>query len=327
MINKEFNIDDIIKKLLDLNKLHLGSHISLSECEIKYLCRESQEIFLSQPILLDLKAPIKICGDIHGQFYDMLRLFECGGFPPDSNYLFLGDYVDRGNRGIETICLLFAYKIKYPDNLFLLRGNHECASINRIYGFYDECKRKYNIKLWNTFNNTFNCLPVAAIIDEKIFCLHGGLSPELSSMEQVRSISRPTDIPDMGLLCDLLWSDPDPHIHGWGDNNVSVSYTFGADIVSSFLKKHNLDMICRSHQVVEDGYEFFAQRQLVTIFSVPNYCGEFDNNGAMMCVDENLMCSFQILESVDRKKLVQKNSNDSCLCTPPLRRFPNKSIN
>lgn len=143
------------------------------------LCLKSREIFLQQPILLELEAPLKICGDIHGQYTDLLRLFEYGGFPPEANYLFLGDYVDRGKQSLETICLLLAYKIKYPENFFLLRGNHECASINRIYGFYDECKRRYNVKLWKTFTDCFNCLPIAAIIDEKIFCCHGGLSPDL----------------------------------------------------------------------------------------------------------------------------------------------------
>lgn len=153
-----------------------------------------------------------LAGDIHGQYTDLLRLFEYGGFPPEANYLFLGDYVDRGKQSLETICLLLAYKIKYPENFFLLRGNHECASINRIYGFYDECKRRYNIKLWKTFTDCFNCLPIAAIIDEKIFCCHGGLSPDLQGMEQIRRIMRPTDVPDTGLLCDLLWSDPDKDV-------------------------------------------------------------------------------------------------------------------
>ena len=136
----------------------------------------------------------QICGDIHGQYYDLLRLFEYGGFPPEANYLFLGDYVDRGKQSLETICLLLAYKIKYPENFFILRGNHECASINRIYGFYDECKRRYNIRLWKTFTDCFNCLPIAAIIDEKIFTMHGGLSPDLNSMEQIRRVMRPTDV-------------------------------------------------------------------------------------------------------------------------------------
>lgn len=156
-----------------------GKSVIMTEAEVRGLCLKSREIFLQQPILLELEAPLKICGDIHGQYTDLLRLFEYGGFPPESNYLFLGDYVDRGKQSLETICLLLAYKIKYPENFFLLRGNHECASINRIYGFYDECKRRYNIKLWKTFTDCFNCLPIAAIIDEKIFCCHGGLSPDL----------------------------------------------------------------------------------------------------------------------------------------------------
>ena len=187
-------------------------------------------------------------GDIHGQYSDLLRLFEYGGFPPEANYLFLGDYVDRGKQSLETICLLLAYKIKYPENFFLLRGNHECASINRIYGFYDECKRRFNIRLWKTFTECFNCLPVAALIDEKILCMHGGLSPELRSLEQIKKIARPTDVPDSGLLCDLLWADPDKDIQGWGENDRGVSFTFGNDTVTEFLDKHDLDLICRAHQ-------------------------------------------------------------------------------
>ena len=209
------------------------------------------------------------------------------------------DFVDRGKNGLECICLLLAYKIKYPENFFLLRGNHECASINRIYGFYDECKRRYNIKLWKKFQEVFNVLPIAAVVDEKIFCVHAGLSPDLQSMKQIQDIMRPTDVPDAGLLCDLMWSDPDADITGWAENDRGVSYTFGADVVGKFLQKHDFDLVVRAHQVVEDGYEFFADRGLVTVFSAPNYCGEFDNCGAMMSVDENLQCSFQVLKPID----------------------------
>ncbi|KAG5180859.1 hypothetical protein JKP88DRAFT_187164 [Tribonema minus] len=298
------SVDDIIDKLQSVRSARPGRQVQLLESEIKMLCMRARDIFMSQPILLELEAPIKICGDIHGQYYDLLRLFEYGGFPPDSNYLFLGDYVDRGKQSLETICLLLAHKIKYPENFFILRGNHECASINRIYGFYDECKRRYNIKLWKTFTDCFNCLPVAAIVEEKIFCMHGGLSPELNEMEQIKRVLRPTDVPDTGLLCDLLWSDPDRDTIGWGENDRGVSFTFGEDIVVQFLRRHDLDLICRAHQVVEDGYEFFAKRQLVTLFSAPNYCGEFDNAGAMMSVDETLMCSFQILKPADKKQRI-----------------------
>ncbi|XP_025213769.1 serine/threonine-protein phosphatase PP1-alpha catalytic subunit isoform X1 [Theropithecus gelada] len=300
--SEKLNLDSIIGRLLEVQGSRPGKNVQLTENEIRGLCLKSREIFLSQPILLELEAPLKICGDIHGQYYDLLRLFEYGGFPPESNYLFLGDYVDRGKQSLETICLLLAYKIKYPENFFLLRGNHECASINRIYGFYDECKRRYNIKLWKTFTDCFNCLPIAAIVDEKIFCCHGGLSPDLQSMEQIRRIMRPTDVPDQGLLCDLLWSDPDKDVQGWGENDRGVSFTFGAEVVAKFLHKHDLDLICRAHQVVEDGYEFFAKRQLVTLFSAPNYCGEFDNAGAMMSVDETLMCSFQVNSQARRQE-------------------------
>ena len=212
------------------------------------------------------------------------------------------DYVDRGKNGLEVICLLLSYKIKYSENFFLLRGNHECAAINRIYGFYDECKRRYNIKMWKKFQDVFNVLPFAAVIDEKIFCIHAGLSPDLNSPEQIKRIMRPTDVPDSGLLCDLLWSDPEADISGWAENDRGVSYTFGADVVSKFLQKHDYDLIVRAHQVVEDGYEFFADRQLVTLFSAPNYCGEFDNAGAVMAIDESLMCSFRILKPAEKGK-------------------------
>ncbi|XP_022232417.2 serine/threonine-protein phosphatase alpha-2 isoform-like [Drosophila obscura] len=287
------NIDQLILRIIDVRRI---KQLNLSESDIRGICLRSRDVFLSQPMLLELSAPVKICGDIHGQFTDLLRLFDYGGYPPSSNYLFLGDYVDRGKQSIETLCLLLAYKIKFPENFFLLRGNHESAGINRIYGFFDECKRRYTIKLWRTFVDCYNCMPVAAIVDEKIFCCHGGLSPDLLNMNQVSQLSRPCDVPDKGLLCDLLWSDPDPKIMGWSDNDRGVSVTFGADIVGKFVHRHKFDLICRAHQVVEDGYEFFAKRQLITIFSAPNYCGEFDNAGAMMSVDETLMCSFYVLK-------------------------------
>ncbi|XDB55396.1 hypothetical protein AB1E18_008862 [Capra hircus] len=325
MADGELNVDSLITRLLEVRGCRPGKIVQMTEAEVRGLCIKSREIFLSQPILLELEAPLKICGDIHGQYTDLLRLFEYGGFPPEANYLFLGDYVDRGKQSLETICLLLAYKIKYPENFFLLRGNHECASINRIYGFYDECKRRFNIKLWKTFTDCFNCLPIAAIVDEKIFCCHGGLSPDLQSMEQIRRIMRPTDVPDTGLLCDLLWSDPDKDVQGWGENDRGVSFTFGADVVSKFLNRHDLDLICRAHQVVEDGYEFFAKRQLVTLFSAPNYCGEFDNAGGMMSVDETLMCSFQILKPSEKKAKYQYGGlNSGRPVTPPRTANPPK---
>ena len=274
-----------------------SKQVQLSEGQIKWLIQTAKDIFTKQPVFLELEPPITICGDTHGQYPDLLRLFDIGGFPPETNYIFLGDYVDRGKQSIETICLLLAYKIKYEENFFLLRGNHESASINRIYGFYDECKKRYNLKLWKLFTDCFNSLPIAACIDDKILLMHGGLSPELTSLDQLRKIIRPTDIPEEGLLCDLVWSDPDQSCRLWGANDRGVSVVFGQKILEKFLNKNDLDLLCRAHQVVEEGYEFFGDRQLVTVFSAPNYCGEFDNAGAMMFVDESLMCSFKIIKN------------------------------
>ncbi|CAF1572287.1 unnamed protein product [Adineta ricciae] len=317
------NIDGVIEQLLEIRKHPKLEKVELRESDIRTIVHKAREIFLSQPVLLELEAPLKICGDTHGQFSDLLRLFDANGYPPDANYLFLGDYVDRGKMSIETIVMLLCYKIKYAENFFLLRGNHECAAINRIYGFYDEVKRRYNVKLWKAFTDCFNCLPIAAIIDEKIFCCHGGLSPDLHSFEQIRRIARPTDIPDTGLLCDLLWSDPDKETSEWGENDRGVSYTFGAEVVTRFLTRHDLDLICRGHQVVEDGYEFFAKRQLVTIFSAPNYCGEFDNAGGVMTVDENLMCSFQILRPLTLKHVQDNQTKTSSAKIPAAAKSPN----
>jgi len=294
-------VDEVIDKCLEAKGGKPGKLVQIPEAQVKALCTAVRSVFLDQNSLLELEAPLKICGDVHGQYHDLLRLFEYGGFPPESNYLFLGDYVDRGKQSLETIILLFAYKTKYPENFFLLRGNHECASITRIYGFYDECKRRYNIKLWKQFCDVFNCMSVCALIDEKIMCMHGGLSPEISSFDQVRRLVRPTDVPDTGMICDLLWADPDKDIAGWAENDRGVSFIFGPDVVTSFLQKQDLDLVCRAHQVVEDGYEFFAKRQLITLFSAPNYCGEFDNAGAMMSIDETLMCSFKVLKPVKKK--------------------------
>ena len=293
--SKKYNVDLIILKLLSVRN-KVNKEVRLEYNEIIWLCEEVTKIFLNQPVCLYLDTPLNICGDIHGQYSDLIRLFEAGGYPPDVNYLFLGDYVDRGEQSIETICLLFCFKIKCSNNFFLLRGNHECASLNREYGFYDECKKRYNIKLWKKFVDVFNCMPYSAIVEDKIIFMHGGLSPSLKSLVQLNEIIRPTDIPDEGLLCDLVWSDPEPNLKGWELNERGVSYTFNERIVDNFLTIHNLEILVRAHQVVEKGYDFFNGRKCVTIFSAPNYCGQFDNAGAMMTINEDLVCGFIVFK-------------------------------
>ena len=296
------NVDSIIEKLLSVRGNKPGKQVDLKEEEIKFLIDKSLPLIKDQKMLVELEAPLHVCGDIHGQYYDLLRIFEHCGYPGEFSYLFLGDYVDRGKQSLETVCLLLCYKIKYPEKVTLLRGNHESSVTNRIYGFYDECKRRYNVRIWRSFTDLFNWLPVAALIDEKILCMHGGLSPELKNIQNIQEISRPTDIPDTGLLCDLLWSDPDKDALEYDENDRGVSVIFGEKIVQDFNKKNDLDLIIRAHQVVDDGYEFFAQRQLITIFSAPNYCGEFDNSAGIMIIDESLTCSLKVLRPVENLK-------------------------
>lgn len=270
---QSLDIDEMITRLLDAGySTKVTKAVCLKNAEITAICSAVREVFLSQPALIELTAPVKIVGDVHGQYTDLIRLFEMCGFPPNANFLFLGDYVDRGKQSLETILLLFCYKLKYPENFFLLRGNHECANVTRVYGFYDECKRRCNIKVWKTFIDTFNCLPIAAIVAGKIFCVHGGLSPSLTHMDDIRQIARPTDVPDYGLLNDLLWSDPADMEADWEANERGVSYCFGKKVIMEFLQRHDFDLVCRAHMVVEDGYEFFNDRILVTVFSAPNVC-------------------------------------------------------
>ena len=296
------DVDKIIETLLSVRGNKPGKQVDLKDEEIRFLIDKSQAIIREQKMLVELEAPLHVCGDIHGQYYDLLRIFEHCGYPGEYNYLFLGDYVDRGKQSLETICLLLCYKIKYPDKVTLLRGNHESSVTNRIYGFYDECKRRYNVKLWKSFTELFNFLPVAALIDDKILCMHGGLSPDLKSINNITEIQRPTDIPDTGLLCDLLWNDTDKEATEYDENDRGVSVIFGEKVVTDFNKKNDLDLIIRAHQVVDDGYEFFANRQLITIFSAPNYCGEFDNSAGIMIIDDSLTCSLKVLRPVENPK-------------------------
>ena len=261
------------------------------------ICKRVSPIFENEPQLLELSGSIYICGDIHGQFDDLLKIFRNIGYPPKSTILFLGDYVDRGDSSLEVITLLFLLKIKYPKHIYMTRGNHECHTINMMYGFYEECQKKANIMVWKACNKVFSMLPLAATIDKKIFCVHGGISSKLEDIKMINMIKKGTKVPDNGILCDLMWADPGDHKEEWMQSDRGCSYTFNDKAVKSFMSKNNIDLICRAHQCV-DGYEFSFGHKLVTVFSAPNYCGEYANAGAVMKVDKDLTCSFVVLRPV-----------------------------
>ncbi|XP_068147669.1 serine/threonine-protein phosphatase alpha-3 isoform-like isoform X2 [Drosophila tropicalis] len=245
--NPRFNLNELIFKLKNFRRSK-QQRLPLIEDDITQLCAIAREIFLEQPMLLDIRAPVRVVGDLHGQFHDLLKILDHCGYPPQVSYLFLGDYVDRGKNSVETITLLLALKVRHPLNVHLLRGNHESQSVNKVYGFFDECKRRYTVKLWKTFVDCYNCMPVAAVISQRIFCCHGGLSPQLKDLSDIRSIQRPVDVPETGLLCDLLWSDPDRYGFGWSPSDRGVSYLFGRDVLEKFLQKYDFDLVCRAHQ-------------------------------------------------------------------------------
>ncbi|OHS93617.1 Serine/threonine-protein phosphatase PP1-2 [Tritrichomonas foetus] len=274
--------------------------------EIKLITDRAKTTVALQPVCLELLPPLVVCGDIHGQFFDLLRIFHKCGDPKNTNYLFLGDYVDRGKLSINTICLLLLYKIKYPKNFFLLRGNHESAMINKQYGFFEECKRKYNTKIFEWFNDVFDWLPISAMIDNRILCTHGGISPNLNSITQLKEIKRPLQIPETGLVCDLLWSDPDSDCEDFEENDRGTGFVYGSNSAQSLLDKCGLDLIVRAHQSINRGYDFPFKpvRNVVTVFSAPNYCGEYGNSGAVMTVSENMVCKFVTFKPMKRQALI-----------------------
>jgi serine/threonine-protein phosphatase PP1 catalytic subunit len=270
----ENRLATIEHKLMSIRGSAPGTSAGLTSSELTLLCNLVQPILLAQPVLLEIKPPVVICGDTHGQYPDLLRIFEAGGYLPENQYLFLGDYVDRGKQSIETVALLFFYKIQFPERIHLLRGNHECSYINRLYGFYNEVVEEHSVTLYRRFTQVFNCLPIVAIVDGKIFCVHGGLSPELQTLEDIQNLERPVEIPEKGLLCDLVWADPDPDLaDDWGPNERGTSVAFGVEVVSEFCERFGFDLVCRAHQAVMDGFEFpfRGDQKIVTIFSAPNY--------------------------------------------------------
>lgn len=280
----KYKLDNPNEKVND-KKFRLNIPIEL----LKLISLKAYSLFSQEPNLLKLSGSLYIFGDIHGQFCDLLRFIELIGMPIKSTFLFLGDYVDRGDNSLEVIALLFSLKIKYPKNVFLLRGNHECAEINSIYGFKEECSERYKngITIWKEINKTLRMLPICALVNKKIFCTHGGISPSIDNLEQINKINRNVNIPDKGILCDLVWSDPEEHKSNWNNNERGISYTFNGKAVDNFISKCNIDLIVRAHQVVDNGYEFFNKQKLVTVFSAPNYCGQIGNDASIMTVNNS----------------------------------------
>ena len=270
----------------------------IKEAEVKALCAKAREILVEESNVQRVDAPVTICGDIHGQFYDLKELFKVGGSVPDTNYLFMGDFVDRGFYSVETFLLLLALKVRYPDRITLIRGNHESRQITQVYGFYDECLRKYgSANVWKCCTDVFDYFSLSAIIEGTVFCVHGGLSPSITTLDQIRIIDRRQEVPHEGAMCDLMWSDPED-IDGWGLSPRGAGYLFGGEIVAKFNETNRLTLIARAHQLVMEGHKsMFDGDSLVTVWSAPNYCYRCGNVAAILELDEALNRQFKIFQA------------------------------
>lgn len=280
MLTSQSNLDECIERILTKREL-------LPEPVISILCHKVKELLVRESNVVHISAPVTVVGDIHGQFYDLLEVFKIGGMCPDTNYLFLGDYVDRGLFSVETITLLVCLKLRYPQRIWLIRGNHESRGITQSYGFYTECVRKYgNASVWSHFTRMFDFLTLCVLIDNSIFCVHGGLSPSLQTVDQIKVIDRFREIPHDGPMADLVWSDPDASRPQFSINSRGAGYTFGYDIVKAFLEKNNFSHILRAHQLCQQGYDELFDGMLSTVWSAPNYCYRCGNLASVLEIDE-----------------------------------------
>ncbi|XP_014244344.1 serine/threonine-protein phosphatase 4 catalytic subunit-like [Cimex lectularius] len=297
------NLDEQIEKLFKCEKL--------PENQVKELCNKFKELTIKDSNLVVLSTPITVCGDIHGQLPDLVELFTVGGLIPYTTYLFLGDYVDRGYNSIETYLLMMALKVRYPTRIYLLRGNHESREITQVYGFYDECLRKYgSITVWRYCVETFNMLSLAAIVDGKVFCIHGGLSPNIDLLDDIKMIDRFQEVPHHGAMCDLLWSDPE-ELNGWGVSPRGAGYLYGSDVVDKFRMVNSVDYIARAHQLVLEGYKWHFRNTVVTVWSAPNYCYRCGNVASLLEMEQGHE-SFTIFDAAPSgQRLVAGKKNPS----------------
>ena len=267
------------------------------------LCKDVKTVFDREPVLLKLAANIVVVGDLHGHIDDLLRIFERMRYPPAMRYVFLGDYVDRGIYGTEVLLLLFALKIKFPEHIYMLRGNHETQNLSRYYGFFKEVTSKYSQAVYDQIIDTFTSLPLCAVIGDRVFCVHGGISPELDLLEQLDGMEKPVDFQQPGIFSDMVWSDPCAEIDDFEPSDRGCGYVYGAAALSDFLDDNNLDLLIRSHEMCTDGVSWpYADDEenvdrCLTIFSNSDYCGR-GNTAAILHIAADLLVNVEVFTPV-----------------------------
>lgn len=255
---------------------------------VSWICNQVQRIMQQEPNVIDTTSSVHIVGDIHGQFTDLATIFKLGKTPLKQRYIFLGDYIDRGENSLEVICLLFILKYSYPKNMILLRGNHESRGMAYTYGFSEECEKKLNSECIKYFCDTFDKMPLCAVVDKKAFCIHGGISKDLHSIQDILDIKRFGEIPDKGLFCDLVWSDPSKDCKEWEKSERCETNIWGLEPALKFLEDNHLSIIIRGHQVVKDGYQydFYPDKAVVTVFSSTDPSSKDKNRAVFMTINK-----------------------------------------
>ncbi|KAF5399914.1 Serine/threonine-protein phosphatase [Paragonimus heterotremus] len=267
---------------------------SITEADVCNLCYLLPDTLLNEPVCLTLtlEKPIYVIGDLRGQFTHLIHLLNTLGHPPETHYLFLGNYADYGEKSIETLALLFAYKLLHPQSVYLLRGKHECDAVGRVYGLFDLCLKRFTRRMWHDITAVFTYLPVAALLDDQILCIHGGLSPliEFSKVcnptdlktQLCQTITRPAVLDRNSILTHLIWSDPDEDTVNWEQNPIGMGYLFGPGVVTAFCDRLGITQIIRSSEMVSTGYAFFKDPRILTIFSAPDFASQYGNDGAVV---------------------------------------------
>lgn len=314
-LSEELLYPDGNRKKPDCDQLrkHLLREGTLKKETLLDIITRVQEVYRGEPTLVKCRDPITVVGDIHGQYYDFVKLLDVGGDPltTQTQYIFLGDYVDRGSYSVEVLALIFSLKILLPKRIWMLRGNHECRQMTSFFNFRDECECKYDISVYNAFMETFDSLPLACLINGKFLALHGGISPELVNLKQIDKLDRFSEPPREGLLCDIIWADPMEEGAETGSKEYFIknevrgcSWFFTYEAATTFLHKNSLLSVIRAHEAQIEGYKMHKTNNatgfptVITIFSAPNYCDVYNNKGAILKFDNNTLNILQFNFSV-----------------------------